>query len=134
MIKTPLSLTMSYFDAIDYISLKDKSAESPFSSHGVKFPRGFIDAVGPQETMAFFLMGHYLKGSESFWHPYIRTLPAPGELTTPLYYEGEDLEWLQGTSLYAAREQRLEIWKDKYETGVKVLREWAFEDADKYTW
>ncbi|KAJ9215299.1 hypothetical protein DTO166G4_3184 [Paecilomyces variotii] len=134
VIKTPLSLTMSYFDAVDYTSLKDKSAESPFSSHGVKFPRGFIDAVGPQETMAFFLMGHYLKGSESFWHPYIRTLPAPGELTTPLYYEGEDLEWLQGTSLHAARQQRLEIWKDKYETDVKVLKEWAFEDADKYTW
>ncbi|GAD94457.1 SET domain protein [Paecilomyces variotii No. 5] len=134
VITTPLPLTMSYFDAIDYTSLKDQSVENPFSSHGVKLPRGFIDAVGPQETTAFFLMGHYLKGRESFWYPYIRTLPPPGELTTPLYYEGEDLEWLQGTSLYAARQQRLEIWKDKYETDVRALKEWGFGDAERYTW
>lgn len=138
VIRTPLSLTMSYFDAVDFrpsIGNDNDDGIPFFSSHGVTFPREFIDAVGPEETTAFFLVGQYLRGPEGFWYPYIRTLPPPEELTTPLYYdEGEDLEWLRGTSLYAARERRMEVWKGKYENGVRVLRDLGVEGAEGYTW
>lgn len=137
IIKTPLSSTMSYFNAIDY-RLRGgddgKAAANIFSSHGVHLPRAFMDAVGPEETSVFFLMGQYLQGAKGFWAPYIRTLPQPGALTTPLYYEGDDLEWLNGTSLLPAREQKLKLLKDKYEQAREVLHKLGFEDVGRYTW
>lgn len=145
IIQTPLSLTLSYFNAVDHRLSSESRQDEPvatatttttttFSSRGVVFPRTFIDAVGPEETTAFFLMGQYLLGSTGYWYPYISTLPQPGKLTTPLYFDGEDLEWLEGTSLWPAREQRLQIWKEKYESSLKVLRDVGVDDADSYSW
>ena len=133
IIKTPLSSTISYFNTIDYRGDKDGVV---FSAHGVHLPQAFMHAVGPEEASVFFLMGQYLRGSEGFWAPYIRTLPQPGALTTPLYYgeENGDLEWLQGTSLVGAREQKMKLFKDKYEHAIGELRKVGFEDADRYTW
>jgi hypothetical protein len=131
VIKLPLALTMSYFDAIDYRLPGD---EASFSSHGVVFPKPFMTSIGSEETTAFFLMGQYLKAENGFWHPYIRSLPRPDELTTPLFYSDDDLAWLNMTSLAAAREQRLQIWRANYEKGVACLRELQFEDVDAYSW
>lgn len=129
IIKTPLAATMSYFNVVNY------TADSvSFSAHGLHFPQSFVDAVGEKESTIFFLVGQYLRGTEGFWYPYIRTLPQPGSLTTPPYYEGEDLQWLDGTSLLAAREKRLEVLKEKYEKGSTELRNAGFEGADAYTW
>ncbi|KAH8697652.1 SET domain protein [Talaromyces proteolyticus] len=139
VIKIPVELTMSYFNAIDYeIPTKggDGSDEktSPFSSHGVVFPKQFITSIGSEETTAFFLMGQYLKGHNSFWYPYIHSLPRPDELTTPLFYSGEDLAWLNLTSLAAAREHRMQIWKARYEKGYRLLQELKFERGIDYSW
>ncbi|OJJ49053.1 hypothetical protein ASPZODRAFT_91268 [Penicilliopsis zonata CBS 506.65] len=142
IIQTPLGVTMSYFNAIGHRlgggeeEEEEEEANMTFSMHGLNLPRGFVDAVGPEETTAFFLMGQYLRGTEGFWFPYIRTLPQPGSLTTPLYYgeEDGDLTWLQGTSLMAARAQRMQVWKEKFENASKILGEEGFEDADRYTW
>lgn len=126
---TPLGITMSYYNAIDY-----QSEKASFSSHGVVFPRAFIDAVGPEETSAFFLMGQFLRGPDSFWYPYLRTLPQPGQLTTPLFFEHEDVDWLQGTGILEAAVQRYEIWDRKYDEAVAKLEELGFEGWEKYTW
>lgn len=135
IINTPLAVTMSYFNAIDHrLPSEADGGESVFSAHSVALPPAFIDAVGHEETTIFFLMGQYLQGSVGFWFPWIRTLPQPGHLTTPLYYEGDDLEWLEGTSLLPAREQKMKLMKDKYESGFNKLRESGFGDAERYTW
>lgn len=138
IIKTPLSSTMSYFNAIDHRLPEDESkpvaAVDTFSAHGLHLPRAFIDAVGAEEASVFFLMGQYLMEEKGFWAPYIQTLPQPGELTTPLYYEGGDLEWLEGTSLMAAREQKMKFFKEKYEFAIGELRKVGFEGMEKYTW
>lgn len=135
IINTPLAATMSYFNAIDKrLSPGSAGGRDVFSAHGLFFPRSFIEAAGPEETTVFFLMGQYLRETEGFWHPWIQTLPQPGSLTTPLYYEGEDLKWLEGTSLLPAREQKLKILTEKYESGCQQLRDSGFGDAEKYTW
>lgn len=155
VIKTPLPVTMSYLNAINYhpsakgngghissspgdssVAATDVSLDNtPFSAHGLVFPRAFIDSVSPDEVTIFFLMGQYLKGDRGFWYPYLRSLPQPGSLSTPLYYEGEDLEWLAGTSLVAAREHRLHAWKEKFRTSFGKLREAGFNDeVEKFTW
>ncbi|PTU18233.1 hypothetical protein P175DRAFT_0464987 [Aspergillus ochraceoroseus IBT 24754] len=131
IIQTPITTTMSYFNAIDYHS----SDSIKFPAHGVQFPSAFIESVGPEEVAIFFLIGQYLRGEQGFWYPYLRTLPQPGLLTTPLYYESaEDLEWLQGTSLLAAREQKMGLLRGKYEQSSAELRKAGFGDVEKYTW
>ncbi|RAL17555.1 SET domain protein [Aspergillus homomorphus CBS 101889] len=147
IIQTPLTTTLSYFNVIGYrspppsSSLPDDSAagsgSSPiveFKSHGLDFPPAFVDAVGSKEATVFFLVGQYLRGPQGFWYPYLRTLPQPDTLTTPLSYEGEDVAWLAGTSLMAAREQRGEQLRGKYEVAVRALREAGFLGWERYTW
>lgn len=126
---TPLGITMSYYNAIDY-----KSQKGSFQSHGVTFPREFIDAVGPEETSAFFLMGQFLRGAEGFWYPYLRTLPQPGQLTTPLFFEEGDVDWLQGTGIPEASVFRYEVWDRKFEDAIAKLEEVGFEGWEKYSW
>ncbi|KAA8648736.1 SET domain protein [Aspergillus tanneri] len=132
VLRTPLATTMSYFNAIGYAGNGDASVR--FSAHGLNFPPAFMEAVGPEETSTFFLIGQFLRGDEGFWFPYIRALPQPGQLTTPLYYEGDDLVWLEGTSLLSARDQRINLWRTKYESALGELRKSGFEGAEKYTW
>jgi hypothetical protein len=130
IIKTPVTTTMSYFNAID----RD-TEEIHFSNHGVNFPSQFMESVGPEEVAIFFLIGQYLRGAAGFWHSYIRTLPQPGSLTTlPYYSEDEDLEWLEGTSLVQARKQKIALLTDKYETSYSELHKSGFQDVSKYSW
>ncbi|KAL4921692.1 hypothetical protein BDW62DRAFT_174263 [Aspergillus aurantiobrunneus] len=130
IIKTPVATTMSYFNAVDH-----RAGETLFPAHDLKFPPTFIEGVGPEEVAIFFLVGQYLRGSESFWYPYLRTLPQPGSLTTlPYYEEDEDLEWLEGTSLVQARNQKVALLREKYESSFSELRKSGFQDAGKYSW
>lgn len=139
--KIPIELTMSYFNAINYQPLsssttpqKEQSAKT-FSSHGLHLPQKLIEAIGPEETTAFFLMGQYLLQEKGFWFPYIKSLPRKEDLTTPLFFgEVEDLEWLGTTSLAAERERRLRIWRGNYEHGVRVMKDIGFEGVELYTW
>jgi hypothetical protein len=129
VISTPLGITMSYYNAIDY-----ESAKGSFSSHDVVFPQAFIDTVGMEETFAFFLMGQFLRGSEGFWYPYLRTLPQPGQLNTPLCFDQDDVAWLDGTGIPEASWYRYKIWDQKYDECVKKLEELGFEGVKEYTW
>ncbi|OGM42710.1 NADH-ubiquinone oxidoreductase subunit [Aspergillus bombycis] len=134
IIKTPLTSTMSYFNAIGYSFTTDDGSSVSFPENGVHFPRGFLEAVGQEEASIFFLIGQYLQGKDGFWYPYIRTLPQPGALTTPLYYDGDDLAWLEGTSLSTARAQKTSLLKENYETVYTELCKAGFDGAEKYTW
>ncbi|KAE8350668.1 hypothetical protein BDV28DRAFT_138694 [Aspergillus coremiiformis] len=134
IIKTPLTATMSYFNAIGCSFSTDDGGSVSFPEHGLHLPHAFVEAVGQEDSSIFFLIGQYLRGNESFWYPYIRTLPQPGALTTPLYYEGDDLAWLENTSLSPAREQKDKLWKERYENTYSELCKSGFEGAEKYTW
>ena len=141
VMKIPIELTMSYFNAINYQPTSQKEGQEgakSFSSHGVHLPRKLIEAIGPEETTAFFLMGQYLLKEDGFWFPYIKSLPRPEELTTPLFFreeeEGGDLEWLAMTSLAVERERRLRIWRGNYERAFGMLKELGVEGLEGYTW
>ncbi|KAJ5928610.1 hypothetical protein N7466_007566 [Penicillium verhagenii] len=129
VINAPLGVTMSYFNAVDY-----SSAKWSFSSHGVKLPQAFIDAVGLAETMTFFLMANFLRGEQSFWWPYLRTLPQPGQLTTPMLFGEEDVDWLQGTGIPDATVQRYQDWDKQYDFSVDQLEQAGYEGAEAFTW
>ncbi|KAJ5779336.1 hypothetical protein N7457_007056 [Penicillium paradoxum] len=129
VINTPISVSMSWFNAVGY-----ESPQASFPKHGVDLPREWIDQIGPEETSAFFLMGQYLCGAEGFWHPYLRTLPQPGQLTTPLFFGEEDVDWLQGTGIPEASVERIKVWEKKYDESIKLLEELGFLDCDRFTW
>ncbi|KAJ6149513.1 hypothetical protein N7471_000712 [Penicillium samsonianum] len=129
VINTPIEVSMSWYNAIGY-----ESPRGSFPKHGVDLPRTWIDKVGPEETFAFFLMGQYLRGPEGFWYPYLRTLPQPGQLTTPLFFGEEDVDWIQGTGIPEAAVERIKIWEEKYDSGYLKLDAIGFPDCEQYTW
>lgn len=129
VVNTPLPITMSYFNAIGYSSPKGS-----FSKHGFELPQTFIDAVGREETTAFFLMGQFLRREDSFWYPYLRTLPQPGQMTTPLFFGEEDVDWIQGTGIPDASVQRFQTWDQKFDFCMERLEESGFQGLEQYTW
>ncbi|KAE8145515.1 hypothetical protein BDV25DRAFT_164512 [Aspergillus avenaceus] len=134
IIRTPLPVTLSYFNALGQNFTTTDGNTVAFPEHEVHLPREFIEAVGPEDSSIFFLIGQYLRGEEGFWYPYIRTLPQPGDLTTPLYYGGYDLAWLQGTNLLPAREQKARLLTKNYEHSYSELCKSDFEGVERYTW
>ncbi|KAJ5545063.1 hypothetical protein N7461_007367 [Penicillium sp. DV-2018c] len=111
-----------------------ESARGSFPKYGVDFPRKWIDQVGPEETSAFFLMGQFLRGEEGFWYPYLRTLPQPGQLTTPLFFGEEDVDWIQGTGIPEASVERIRIWEGRFDEAIASLEECGFLDCGLFTW
>jgi hypothetical protein len=79
-------------------------------------------------------MGQYLRGKESFWYPYLCTLPQPGQLTTPLFFGEEDVDWIQGTGIPEASVERIKIWDQKYDDAINKLEGFGFLDCGEFTW
>ena len=74
----------------------------------------------------FFLIEEYLMQEASFWWPYIRMLPRLDRrefLTTPIWYDEEDLTWIAGTNLEGARLSRLAAWEVEHKSFVEALDE-----------
>ncbi|KAF3034610.1 hypothetical protein E8E12_005384 [Didymella heteroderae] len=79
------------------------------------------------------------KGKESPWHNYIACLPGVDSMTTPLWFDEEDVAFLAGTSLAPALKERKTDYQKHWEHAVSVLREvgiaWADEvDFDSLLW
>lgn len=127
VVNCPYSLTLSYLNAMD---------TPPFQSHGESLPRQFLEEMDRHTVTVFFLMLQYLKKEDSFWWPYIRTLPQPDEAEkfgTPFWFSEEDRLWLLGTDLEEASLTRNAIWKKDWERAIQLLRslDWPTE---AYTW
>ena len=127
IINCPYALTLSYLNATN---------THPFQSHGESFPDPFLQGMDRHTVTVFFLMLQYLKREQSFWWPYIRTLPQPNETDkfgTPFWFSEEDRLWLLGTDLEESSLTRIAIWKSDWERAVRTLRrlDWPVES---YTW
>lgn len=96
----------------------------------------------------FFLCAQKLKKKESFWCPYIDTLPTENELTTPVWFDESDLKWLLGTSMHSspsmstvehstpsksAVEERRKVWHAEYDVAIELLKEQGVDVTD-FTW
>ena len=83
-----------------------------------------IESIDRIVLTRLFLMEQYLLGKESFWWPYLQILPQPDNnhaFHTPLWYEAEDLLWLQGTNLGKATVARQVEWKREFEDAMRYL-------------
>lgn len=86
------------------------------------------DRVDKSVLGHFVLMEQRLLAERSFWFPYIDMLPTESELSTPLYFDERDLEWLQGTNMHlspgkSAIENRREAHRREWTAAVAALEQ-----------
>lgn len=96
------------------------------------FPQSFIDTVTPHGILCFFLAQQKILGEKSFYAPYINVLPK--KFMTPLYFDSEDMKFLEGCNLGSEDiEKRRSEWKKEWETGIEALKIAGIESGS-YTW
>ncbi|KAL8793562.1 MAG: hypothetical protein Q9195_003824 [Heterodermia aff. obscurata] len=94
-------------------------------------------AVNEVVIVRFFVMNEYIKGEDSFWWPYIRSLPQPTDaqlLGTPLYYDDEDWLWLRGTNLEHAATKTERMWYNEYDEVMQSLVRIEGSLANDWSW
>jgi hypothetical protein len=132
--RCPFSLSLSFLNVLPTppASVRNYSASSVC--------RHLIDKVPRAVVSYFFLCEQRLLGEEGFWAPYIDALPREEDMNTPWWFDGEDLNWLLGTNIHLSAEagrsgveMRRGMWREQWESGVKVLKE-AGADVELYTW
>ncbi|EXJ88980.1 hypothetical protein A1O3_02044 [Capronia epimyces CBS 606.96] len=125
----PMPITLSVLNALDV---------APFSSRGTRFPDSFLrtQASRPESLQTFFLMEQLLLGDQSWWAPYIATLPTVEDVSQSQFEEEADRLWLEGTNLKGAFSAQTSRWKDMYRQGMGQLKQlhWANAVNGAYTW
>ena len=129
IVSCPMPATMSVLNALDI---------APFSCHGTKFPKTFLDNnVGrPEVLQTFFLMEQFLMVDTSWWAAYIKTLPTPTEVDELQFETGEDLAWLEGTNLKGGFATQTTKWQDMYSKALRELKilGWPRALHGEYSW
>lgn len=93
--KCPFSLTISHLNI-----LSKPPAGIHNCSHETICSKLIPNARIQKSTVASFSLAEQrLKGEESFWFPYIRVLPTEGQMSTPLWFQEDELVYLKGTNL-----------------------------------
>lgn len=110
----------------------------PFRQHGTRFPEPFIHRYqfATDILQAFYLMEQYILGAQSFWSPYLRSLPSLADVDELQYEAEEDLVWIRGTNLEAAIVARTRKWFSQFEEANTFLRDlgWDSSRSGKYTY
>lgn len=89
----------------------------------------------PVEVIGYFyLMYHYIHKEQSFWKPYLATLPGPEvDHGTPVWFDEADSQWLAETDVLHTAHVRLENYKNNYNQGIAALKR-ANIDTEPYSW
>ncbi|KAK2736605.1 hypothetical protein FQN57_000722 [Myotisia sp. PD_48] len=102
--------------------------------HNFVYSQKFLNGLRNDCALAFFLLHQYLERENSYWEPYIATLPRCYELTSIIWYEEDDMEWLSGTDLFTARAHRLQLLRQQYDLGIAYLKDASNECVPSYSW
>jgi hypothetical protein len=123
LFKCPVDLTLSWRNVADkpLADIKDLTPKS-ICTH-------LIDHVKKDTVAAFLLAEQRQKGEHSFWASYIRLLPREEDMSTPLWFSPEELQYLKGTNLFSknadlmtsAVGQRMAMYRAQYDQGIAVL-------------
>lgn len=92
--------------------------------------------IQPHVIGHFYLMKQYLLGKDSFWYPYISTLPQPDSISSwslPPFWPDEDFEFLEGTNAAVAAQEIQANAKRDFKAARKILKEEGFQDWQDYT-
>ncbi|KAJ4371493.1 hypothetical protein N0V83_004711 [Neocucurbitaria cava] len=110
----PLKLTLSSLN-LDPNEKEVLHVESPLRQCQGKVPNHILTYL--------LLFEERNKGKASPWHAYIACLPGPESMTTPLWFDDEDMTFLAGTSLAPAARERKEDMRRQFDEAVVVMQE-----------
>ncbi|KAK4101220.1 SET domain-containing protein [Parathielavia hyrcaniae] len=130
-VSCPVSTTLSFLNA-----LADGPIEISSSySHTGAFPHTFMQKVPPYVVGRFFLIHEYLKRKDSFWWPYIATLPQPEQINAwalPAFWPEDDIAHLEGTNAHFAIEEVQANVKQEFKQARKILKGAEFPNWQDY--
>lgn len=133
VLRCPLNTSLSFLNAATdgpIIPGSSKRAELRPA-----FPPRFME-IQPHVIGHFYLMKQYLLGKDSFWYPYISTLPRPDSISSwslPPFWPDEDFGFLEGTNAAVAAQEIQANTKRDFKEARKILKEEGFEDWQGYT-
>lgn len=129
----PLKTSLSFLNATTGGPIS--SGQSEHAEPRPAFPPRFME-IQPHVIGHFFLMKQYLLGKDSFWHPYISTLPQPDSISSwslPPFWPDEDFQFLEGTNAAVAAQEIQANAKRDFKEARKILKEEEFENWQDYT-
>ncbi|KAK0729467.1 hypothetical protein B0H67DRAFT_638080 [Lasiosphaeris hirsuta] len=132
----PLPTTISYLNALIDGPITLDLLPSTHDPDAAAFPPRFMASIPPHVIGRFFLISEYLKGADSFWAPYIASLPQPEHFsswTPPPFWPEDDLDFLEGTNAYVAIGDIQAGVKREFKQARKLLKEDSFPNWQDYT-
>ncbi|KAK3937360.1 ribosomal lysine N-methyltransferase set10 [Diplogelasinospora grovesii] len=138
VVTCPTFITLSYLNALTNSphSFSSRPAAGTSPSQPAAFPPRFMQEVPPHVIGRFFLIQQYLLGRDSFWYPYIATLPQPEHLsswTLPAFWPAADVAFLSGTNADAAIEETRENVRREFKHAHKILKKEEHAGWEEYT-
>jgi hypothetical protein len=118
----PLQLTLSHLN-LDPDQKEVLSISSPLQHCRGKIPDHILTYL--------LLIEQRKKGEASPWHAYIACLPGPESMSTPLWFDDDDVVFLAGTSLAPAAKERKTDLHHQWERAVTVMKELGVALADE---
>ncbi|TFB01894.1 Ribosomal lysine N-methyltransferase set10 [Trichoderma ghanense] len=109
IVSLPTHLSLSYLNALH-----------PTPS----FPKSFLAKSPPHVVGRLLLIKEFLRGPESFWHPYIQALPQPEDVddwALPPLWPEEEAELLEGTNVEIGLDKIREDLGREFRDAQKLL-------------
>ena len=128
LLTTPVVVTCPLKLTLSCLNLDPKRKEVPRIDSPLQQCQGKI----PDHILTYLLLiEQRKKGKESPWHAYIACLPGPESMTTPLWFNEEDMAFLAGTSLAPATKERKREYHAQWEHALSVLKDAGIALADE---
>ncbi|KPI40927.1 Ribosomal lysine N-methyltransferase set10 [Cyphellophora attinorum] len=125
----PMACTMSVMNVFN---------TTPFPNRGTRFPEKFIRAnlESPELLQTFFLMEQHVLGDQSWWAPYIKTLPTVNDVNQLQFDSPADAAFIRGTNLEVGYRELMARWRGYYDKGLIDLKanDWRQDKCFSYTW
>ncbi|ETN37822.1 uncharacterized protein HMPREF1541_07445 [Cyphellophora europaea CBS 101466] len=129
IVSCPVSCSLSVLNVLNI---------APFSDHGTKFPRQYLhnNVARPELLQAFYLMEQKMLGDQSWWAPYIKTLPSVEDINALQFDSPDDRQWLEGTNLQSGWADLTLKWRSLYEKGLQELKvlNWTNAINGAFSW
>ncbi|KAL6875814.1 hypothetical protein HDV57DRAFT_502204 [Trichoderma longibrachiatum] len=109
IVSLPTNLSLSYLNALH---------PTP------AFPKSFLAKSPPHVVGRLLLIKEFLRGPESFWHPYIQALPQPEDVddwALPPLWPEEEAELLEGTNVEIGLDKIREDLGREFRDAQKLL-------------